>query len=58
MHKNKILRRDLKPDNIMIGNSGEIKLDVFGISIMFNTNDIQETYPQVGTMNYVSPELL
>jgi serine/threonine protein kinase len=57
MHKNKILHRDLKPENILLGNSGKLKLGDFGISRMFNT-DIQKTISQIGTMNYVSPELL
>ena len=57
MHKNKILHRDLKPDNILLGNSGKLKLGDFGISRMFNT-DIQKTISQIGTMNYVSPELI
>jgi serine/threonine protein kinase len=57
MHKNKILHRDLKPDNIFLGNSGKLKLGDFGISRIFNT-DIQKTISQIGTMNYVSPELI
>ena len=57
MHENKILHRDLKPDNIFLGNSGKLKLGDFGISRMFNT-DIQKTITQIGTMNYVSPELI
>ena len=57
MHENKILHRDLKPDNILLGNSGKLKLGDFGISRMFNT-DIQKTITQIGTMNYVSPELI
>ena len=57
MHKNKILHRDLKPDNILLGNSGKLKLGDFGISRIFNT-DIQKTISQIGTMNYVSPELI
>ncbi len=57
MHKNKILHRDLKPENILLGNSGKLKLGDFGISRMFNT-DIQKTITQIGTMNYVSPELI
>ena len=57
MHENKILHRDLKPDNRLLGNSGKLKLGDFGISRMFNT-DIQKTITQIGTMNYVSPELI
>ena len=57
MHKNKILHRDLKPEYIFLGISGKLKLGDFGISRIFNT-DIQKTISQIGTMNYVSPELI
>ena len=53
----KILHRDLKPDNILLGNNGKLKLGDFGISRIFISN-IEHTISQNGTPNYMSPEIL
>ena len=36
MHENRILHRDIKPDNIFLGYEGKIKIGDFGISRMFD----------------------
>ena len=32
MHENRILHRDIKPDNIFLGSEGNIKIGDFGIA--------------------------
>ena len=51
------MHRDLKPDNILLGNNGKLKLGDFGISRIFISN-IEHTISQNGTPNYMSPEIL
>jgi cGMP-dependent protein kinase len=56
LHKKKIIHRDIKPDNCMIGTNGYLKLIDFGVS-----KDISETgrtQTMVGTPHYIAPEIL
>lgn len=56
LHKNNIIYRDVKPENIMIGNDGHIKLIDFGLSTYCEPN---ETMKKVcGTSEYIAPEVL
>ena len=73
IHKLDCIHRDIKPDNILIGNNGHIKLSDFGLSKVSNKlyfdnikiiNKINENYTHqknyscVGTAYYVAPEVL
>jgi NIMA (never in mitosis gene a)-related kinase len=56
IHSKNILHRDLKPKNIMLTSSDEIKIGDFGISKMLeNTFDMAKT--ATGTPYYLSPEV-
>lgn len=53
---NSILHRDLKPQNIMINNSNNIKIADFGFARHFQTDTIAETL--CGTPLYMAPEIM
>ena len=57
IHKNKIVHRDIKLDNILIDLNNKIKICDFGVSKkIINNNDLM--YEQCGTPTYIAPEIL
>ncbi|KAL8773476.1 MAG: hypothetical protein Q9209_001580 [Squamulea sp. 1 TL-2023] len=50
-----ILHRDLKPDNVFLGEDNQVKLGDFGLSKLMQSHDFASTY--VGTPYYMSPEI-
>lgn len=56
MHSNRIIHRDIKPDNILISGS-KIKIADFGLSYRLEENETL-VYRPAGTPNYISPEIL
>ncbi|ODQ81616.1 hypothetical protein BABINDRAFT_17574, partial [Babjeviella inositovora NRRL Y-12698] len=55
-HRNSVVHRDLKIENIMIAKSGDIKLIDFGLSNMFDKHNLLKTY--CGSLYFAAPELL
>ena len=56
VHKEGVLHRDLKPDNIMINAAGTPILLDFGLSKIIDYTSIIQTGEHVGTFHYMSPE--
>ncbi|KAJ3372421.1 TFIIH complex serine/threonine-protein kinase subunit kin28 [Allomyces arbusculus] len=59
-HKNWILHRDLKPNNLLISSTGQLKLADFGLARDFGQDPVmgRPMTPQVITIFYRPPELL
>jgi predicted Ser/Thr protein kinase len=58
-HQNKVIHRDLKPGNIMLGKDGSVKIADFGIARVARDSVSRLTSQQdSGTLLYMSPEQL
>ena len=55
-HQNRVVHRDVKPANIMIEPSGQVKVMDFGIAKLDSGQNLTATGNIVGTPNYMSPE--
>ena len=53
-HKNNIIHRDIKPQNIIISKEGKVKVTDFGIAKAATSNTI--TSNAMGSVHYISPE--
>lgn len=57
-HKNKIIHRDIKPQNILITKDKRIKVADFGIARAVSDATVVNTANLMGTVHYASPEQL
>lgn len=55
-HKNNIIHRDIKPQNILVSDGGKIKVADFGIAKATNSVTITNTNKIMGSAHYFSPE--
>ena len=55
-HRNNIIHRDIKPQNILVTENGEVKVTDFGIAKSTDSQTITNTTSIIGSAHYLSPE--
>ena len=54
-HRKKVIHRNIKPENLLLGLQGELKIDDFGWSI--HTPSLRRK-KMCGTLDYLPPEMI
>ena len=57
-HDAKVIHRDVKPENLLLGRQNEILLSDFGIAVVAQSTFTQLTQEMTGTIAYMAPEQL
>lgn len=55
-HENRLVHRDIKPQNVLIDREGRARVTDFGIARSLEDEGVTDTGEVVGTTDYVSPE--
>lgn len=55
-HANRIIHRDIKPQNMMIDQQGNVKVTDFGIAVAMSNATLTHTMSVLGSVHYFSPE--
>lgn len=55
-HKNNIIHRDIKPQNVLIHKNGQLKITDFGIAVAANSMQVTANNAIMGSSHYLAPE--